>query len=224
VPLGLFAFVVIMAATFALLREGPVPAAARVTPVSSSYAMTAFVALAILLRPMLTPAEAATLPLPAAPMIAGAVPQPLDDKERALFSERQARAFKLSLTHEGRRAAVVIVVSDSFRAHHAPEVCARAHGKTVERLRSERVLPDLEAHTYLIDGGTQRGVYWFESAGATTDSLLDRTLARRGERWALVSLIIAGDALPSPKLLEALRAAVHPLVQQPGEPHGTEKR
>lgn len=229
-PLGVFGFTAVMTAAFSLMpREAAVPPQPS-TAIGrhASLWLSSFVVAAVMLRPLLTPADAAMLPLPATPVIAGAVAKPLDDKERALFQSHRARAFKYELVHEGRRAAVVIVVSDSFRAHHAPEVCARAHGHLVDRVRSERVMPELEVRTYLVDGGAQRGVYWFESAAATTDNLLDRTLARSGERWALVSLLVAGDALPSPAFLHSLRAAVAPLVQPPfvtsGASHGTENR
>ena len=216
-PLGLFAFVVIIGGAFVLLGRATTPTiepAPRLMRRGSAWRLASLVAFAFVLRPMLAPQPAHALPLPVEPRFPGATPLALDSKEKALFTSHHARAFKWQLTHEGRLATIVVVVSESFRAHHAPEVCSAAHGHRVDRLRSEPFSDGLTVKTYAIDSGAHRGLYWFESATEHTDSLFSRSLVPlRSERWALVSLVIAGDALPSAALVERVRAVVHPLVQ-----------
>ncbi len=223
-PLGVFNFIAVMSSSFALLRRpqaGPAPRPAR-TPLSQRrvFALTGCVAAAFVARPLLASKPAVAMTLPTTPELPGAKREALDAQERTLFESHHARAFKWSLTTSGRQVSVIIVVADSFRAHHAPEVCVAAHGRRVDRLRQETVA-GFPATTYAIDGGAHRGVYWFESAEEITDSLLARTLSsQRDARWALVSISIAGDALPSEAFLQTVHALAHTLVA-PGETHGT---
>ena len=224
-PLGLFNFVAVMATAFLFLRQKQTPAQRRNSrePISQrrALALITCLALAFVARPLLAPKPAIAMALPGSPDLPGARRELLDAQERTLFESHHARAFKWSLTSAGRKASVIIVVADSFRAHHAPEVCAAAHGHRVEQLRQQTV-GTLPATTYALDGDSHRGVYWFESENEITDSLFSRTVSpHRGDRWALVSIAIAGDALPSDALLQTVHTLAHQLVA-PGEPHGTE--
>lgn len=119
----------------------------------------------------------------------------LQDKERALFEAQGARASKWKFD----QGTLVIVVSSSFRAHHAPEVCMAAMGHRIALHGAANGVV-----TYGIDD-VHTGVYWFQSPTRSEPTLLGRALAGSNEPWALVSVVFDGAA--SAALLTQLSTA-----------------
>jgi hypothetical protein len=107
----------------------------------------------------------------------------------------------------------LLVVADSFRAHHAPEVCLAGSGHRIDGIRREDLGDSRPIKFIDIDQHQASAATWFQSSRNTTDSLMGRTLAEfvDGERrWALVSVLFDQPTTleSSSVLLRQLHAAV----------------
>jgi exosortase O len=138
-----------------------------------------------------------------------------EDKESRLFERHLAQqASKWHFRVGQSEGTLLVVVANSFRAHHAPEVCLASTGHTIDGVRRELLGPGLPIKFIDSDANHASTVTWFQSASATTDSLMQRTLAEllHGDRrWALVSVFFDGPATldaATSALLEQLHAAV----------------
>jgi exosortase O len=126
----------------------------------------------------------------------------LTSQEEGLFARHDASAVKYRFAG----GTFIIVISSSFRAHHAPEICMAAQGHTVELVAPGQ---------YTIDRA-QTGVYWFQSPTQRTTTLLGRALAdlTTHEPWALVSVVF-DTAEPDQTLLGELSTATSVALEQP---------
>src|SRR5262249_4035879 len=88
------------------------------------------------------------------------------------------------------------------RAPPAPAVSLAASGRRVDGVQAvdlggtvDAPHADFPARVVSVDRGQATGVYWFQSRGRTTGSVLERTMADvagRERRWALVSVLFEG--------------------------------
>jgi exosortase O len=117
----------------------------------------------------------------------------LEGQEAQLFMHHGARlAGKWQFRADGTAGTLLVVVADSFRAHHAPEICLAGAGHKIDGVRRVALGPHRPFHLIDIDGHRASAATWFQSARTMTDSLMRRTLAEflDGEqRWALVSVL-----------------------------------
>jgi exosortase O len=121
---------------------------------------------------------------------------PLTPAEESLTAAR-ALARKHRFDIDGLRGSVLVVVSRSWRAHHAPEHCLVAHGHVVTDAALLAFAPDLTARTAAVDGHARLAAF-FVSPTRTTPDVLERVLrdvVLRERPWASVSLLL--DPLPS---------------------------
>lgn len=222
VPLGVFGFAAACALAVLLVRRLPAHAAVTSDPaVGRPLGLTVLapVALLLLLATFTTTgaprsATVATVALrwPASWQTA---PLGLDRNETRLFAQHGARyAGKWRFQAGDATGTLIVVVADSFRAHHAPEICLASAGHTLEGTRREELGPGWPARIVDLDGGRATAVSWFQSRRHTTDSLMRRTLAELAEgdaRWALVSVLFDRPAALDPAtrtLLTRLHATI----------------
>jgi exosortase O len=221
-PLGVFGFVMACALAVVLVRRLPARPADRPgdAALERPLGLGALPLLGMLLG-LATLGTGGTQPrgfalaeirLPAAWSL---TPLPLEDKESRLFERHLAQqASKWRFRLGQREGTLLVVVADSFRAHHAPEVCLASAGHKIDGVRRELLAPGLPIRLIDTDAYRTSIATWFQSASTTTDSLLQRTLAEllHGDRrWALVSVFFdqatSLDAETS-TLLQQLHAAV----------------
>lgn len=154
-------------------------------------------------------------------------PLTLSAGEQEIFARFGAQAGKWRLA----RGSLIVVRAPgltAFRAHHPPEVCLLAAGLrvvqteplalssnvTVRHLRLAEHSPASRPEAGELSQGRQ-GLYWFQSASATTPDILRRIIhqLRRPEPWLMVTWL--GDAedgtRPSitPQELAALAREIH---------------
>jgi exosortase O len=154
-------------------------------------------------------------------------PLALDEKEARLFGHHGARhAGKWRFRAGPATGRLLVVVADSFRAHHAPETCLVGAGHTIDGVARAELSPGRPLRLIETDGHRAMAATWFQSARTTTDSLMQRTLAELGggeQRWALVSVLFDGSPRLDPStraLLEDVHAAVAASLASPS-PKGT---
>jgi exosortase O len=222
-PLGVFGFIAACGLAVVLLRRLPIEVVGHPVPLGPPLRSGAFMLAGLFVflslakstsaegRPVRSfqPAE---LRFPAGWVTA---PLALDGKETTLFERNQAQQVgKWRWRAGARHGSLLVVVADSFRSHHAPEVCLAASGHRVDHIRREILEAGVPIKLIDLEHPQASAATWFQSAGATTDSLIDRTLAEflAGERrWALVSVLFDEPTTLDPStsaLLKRLHAAV----------------
>ncbi|MEM7134487.1 MAG: exosortase O [Chloroflexota bacterium] len=127
----------------------------------------------------------------------------------------------------GVTGTMLLISSQSWRAHHRPERCFEVKGLSVDELRTHIVTPNIATATFPVrllslGAGTERNthsaVYWFQSTNRITDDYATRMwadLALQPERWILVSVLLDNvsvsstlDATHLDELYRALATAV----------------
>jgi exosortase O len=234
VPLGVLGFVGACALGLALLRrtgrvvhlqagQGIVahePGLARpawLTPLL----VAAVLVMALLYAPK--PAEASGQPLPVSIFPPGLATEPwtlTPGEQKWLADSGVETAERWRFEWRGLKGSLLLVTSDTWRAHHRPERCFEVYGLTVEGSRTELVAPDFPVRLLSLGSGKNRellsAAYWLQSAGQTTDDYAARIwadLAPRRERWVLVTILFDRAVDPgsdgSQALYTALRGVVH---------------
>jgi exosortase O len=232
-PLGVFGFVVACALAVFLVRRLPAHGpAGKATPARPlGVGLWPLSALLLTLATGSAHGEAparavgrADIRLPAAWQV---TPLPLDEKAARLFTHHGgAHAGKWRFQAGQATGMLLVVVADSFRAHHAPETCLAGAGHTIDGVRRVELGPGRPLRLIEVDGHRVSAATWFQSARTTTDSLMQRTLAEltgREQRWALVSVLFDGAPRFDPAsraLLEDLHAAVAASLAS-SDPKGT---
>lgn len=176
-------------------------------------------------RPLPSSAQLSLPPQP--PGSLTGTPLPLSAGEQEIFSRFGAQAGKWRLA-QGSLIVVRAPGLTAFRAHHPPEVCllaaglrvvqteplALSPGLTVRHLRLAERSPAQPPEAGELARGRQ-GLYWFQSASATTPDILRRIVnqLRRPEPWLMVTWL--GDAEDgarppiTPPELAALAREIH---------------
>ncbi len=197
-PLGVFGFVASSALALLFVRHLPPAVDAPVRLARPFRAGAVLLAMSLgalgLARPRAArehpPPQPTAIQLPEGWTVS---PLPMTPKEEELFGRHDARRVSKWRFHAGElEGALMVLVADSFRAHHAPEVCLAGAGHRIDEVRQEALAPGLPLKLVDIDHRAATGAYWFQSAHRTTDALLTRTLAELsgGERrWALVYVL-----------------------------------
>jgi exosortase O len=119
----------------------------------------------------------------------------------------------------GLTGSLLMVTSDTWRAHHRPERCFEVYGLTVEGSRTELVAPDFPVRLLSLGSGKNGALlpaaYWLQSAGQTTDDYATRIwadLAPQRERWVLVTILFDGAVDPGSNGPETLYTALRDVV------------
>lgn len=231
VPLGVLGFGAVCAAALLLLRRQPpladnalaalvekisLPRPAWLTP---ALALT-ILALALLYAPRpqtglsqppaqwTFPAELTTEPMPLNPAeIAWLTRDGADSADRRRFEWR------------GITGSMILITSQTWRAHHRPERCFEVYGLSLNNSRTHLV--DTRFPLRFVALGDSAGQnlvsasYWFQSSTRTTDDYATRIwadLSPQRERWVLVSILFDNVRDPADPALQTLVAVLHQAV------------
>ena len=109
--------------------------------------------------------------------------------------------------------SMLLVTSQTWRAHHRPERCFEVKGLAVDDLRTHLVDPDFPIRIVALGQGNQHNthsaVYWFQSTAQITADYGTRMwadVAPKRQRWVLVALLFDDNRPPD-------RAALAPFYQ-----------
>jgi len=192
------------------LQRAPV---LRGSSIASVMLWVGLVVLSVLSPPLRASEEAvrSTFDLTLPPSIESA-PLSLTSAETSFYAiHPRTVARKWRIRYGGSEGSLLIVYGESWRAHHAPELCLAAHGYKVTSLKSVDLSANLSLNAVDIDGGEHSAFYWFQSRLGTTSSLLERfqrDIVSRDKHWVLVSVLLDSSVQidePGPRrLLELL--------------------
>jgi exosortase/archaeosortase family protein len=119
----------------------------------------------------------------------------------------------------GVRGSMILITSTTWRAHHRPERCFEVYGLSIDDSRTHLAGPDFPLRVVALGEGSDRfgAVYWFQSAGQTTDDYGSRIwadLTPERERWVLVSILFDNVEEPRAAEMEAFYNALHEAVER----------
>ncbi|HSG20327.1 MAG TPA: exosortase O, partial [Burkholderiaceae bacterium] len=229
VPLGVLGFVVACAAAVVLLRRQPVctpaavdsPRPALEHPLWLAPGLAAVVlAMSLIYTPR--PYVGLSQPPPAWDFPAELVTEPMPlkpDEIDWLTRDGADSADRLSFRWRSISGSMILITSNTWRAHHRPERCFEVYGLSFDDSRSHLVSSDFPLRFVALGKGDGQSFlsasYWFQSAGRTTDDYATRIwvdLAPRRQRWVLVSILLDGLYDPNDPDLQALYTTLHQTV------------
>ncbi len=88
--------------------------------------------------------------------------------------------------------SMLIVASDTWHAHHPPELCFVGNGFKVDKMNSTLLNNTIHARWLSLQDGDLSATYWFQSAEETTDNFISRLwedITHQNKTWVLVSVL-----------------------------------
>jgi len=120
-----------------------------------------------------------------------------------------------------RRGSVLMITSDTWRAHHRPERCFEAYGLTVDQAYSTLLSADFPLRVVYLNAAQQRyhysAVYWLQAPGRVTDDYATRIwsdLVPQRQTWILVTILFDTAVDPTRSDLHGLYHELRQTVAQ----------
>lgn len=240
VPLGVLGFAAACAALVWMLRrfvptdsdpQSPIEAAAAPEALRPRWLlpalMTAILALAALYTPRPQVAAAQSLGKIHFPEGLAVEPWPFSPDEIAWLSADgplSASRWRFTWDQGGdspRSGSLLLITSDTWRAHHRPERCFETYGLSVDQSRSELLGPDFPLRLVYLSAAQKRfhytAVYWLQAPGRVTDDYATRIwsdLSPQRQTWVLVTILFDSAVNPTRPDLQALYLALRHSVAQ----------
>jgi hypothetical protein len=166
-------------------------------------------------------------------------PLPLKpDENEWLTRDGADSADRMRFEYRGISGSMILITSQTWRAHHRPERCFEVYGLTLNDSRAHLVDPDFplrfvslgdaphlnpppvgkEEEVPLPSGGARGGLsasYWFQSANQTTDDYGTRIwadLAPQRNKWVLVSILFDETVDPQDEDLQDFYQMLHQTI------------
>jgi exosortase O len=231
VPLGVLGFVGACAAAVGLLRWASRTDAGRlasdpltqlVRPAWLPVLLSAlFLAMALLYVPRPQPALAQSIATYQFPAELQAQPWPLSTQELAwLNQDAPVSAERWRFEWRGEPGSMLLVASDTWRAHHHPERCFQVYGLAIESFSTYLAAQDFPMQVLSLKNrqkdSPMTAVFWLQSRGEITDDYAARMwaeLSPKHQPWVLVTVLFDHAVDPrspdSSTFFSALRQAVH---------------
>jgi exosortase O len=97
---------------------------------------------------------------------------------------------------QGYTGSLLLITSDTWRAHHRPERCFEAYGLTVEQSYSRLLQDDFPFRQVALSAPRRSdrytAVYWLQAPGRLTDDYATRIwsdLSPQRQTWVLVTIL-----------------------------------
>jgi exosortase O len=231
IPLGVIGFGAACAGAVFMLRRGPdITALENLAPLNRRpypLWLSPLLALALLLmiasytsRPQtgLTQAPLAWR-FPTA-LITEPLPLKSDEVEW-LTRDGAESAERYRFEWRGLSGTMILITSNTWRAHHRPERCFEVYGLSLDASQTYLVNPNFPLRWVSLGDGTGlrqlSAAYWFQSREQTTDDYGTRIwadLAVQRQRWVLVSILFDETPEPNTPEVQALVLSLHQGVAQ----------
>lgn len=120
-----------------------------------------------------------------------------------------------------QRGSVLMITSDTWRAHHRPERCFEAYGLTVDQAYSTLLSTDFPLRVVYLNAAQERyhysAVYWLQAPGRVTDDYATRIwsdLNPQRQTWVLVTILFDTAVDPTRPDLQGLYHELRQTVAQ----------
>jgi exosortase O len=135
-----------------------------------------------------------------------------------------ANRWRFTWSEEGqtsRHGSVLMITSDTWRAHHRPERCFEAYGLTVDQAYSTLLDPEFPVRVLYLSADQDRyhytAAYWLQAPGRVTDDYATRIwsdLTPQRQTWVLVTVLFDTAVHPTRDDLKGLYDALRQTVAQ----------
>jgi exosortase O len=120
-----------------------------------------------------------------------------------------------------RHGSLLLITSDTWRAHHRPERCFEAYGMKVDQSHSTLLSPDFPVRVVNLSAAQERyhysAVYWLQAPGRVTDDYATRIwsdLSPQRQTWVLVTILFDSTVDPTRPDLQELYDGLRLTVAQ----------
>lgn len=117
----------------------------------------------------------------------------LSPKEESFFQTQGLRALtKRKFEWQGKHGSLLVVIADSFRAHHDPVLCLAGGGLHIQSLKTQLIAPGFPIRHVRLSDPERVATFWFQSPQKITEDFSARVWDElwNGEGpWALVSVV-----------------------------------
>ena len=113
--------------------------------------------------------------------------------------------------------SMLMVASDTWQAHHPPELCFTGNGFKVDRMESRVINDSINARWLSLQNGTLSAAYWFQSSQSTTDDFISRIWERMTQRdrtWVMVSILFDDAEKPDGKEIEDFSKIIYQTINR----------
>jgi len=200
-PLGVVGFILASFATWVILQKVPqhssLPSITTVNPKNQksklNWLLTTVIILGVVgqFQPLqLNQSKITSIDLPAEIKTEKLALSPAE----ANFFNNSANPLvqKLNFKSEQLSGSMLMVVSDTWQAHHPPELCFTGNGLKVDSMHSQLINDSINARWLSLQNSQLSATYWFQSAESTTDDFVSRIwehISHHDKTWVLVSIL-----------------------------------
>jgi exosortase O len=148
---------------------------------------------------------------------------PLTSQEQELFGDSAAERIPLGIATKQKfefgnlSGSMLLVSSNSWRSHHAPELCFVGNGFKIDNMGSSQLTAGFPVRWLNLEQGKMSAIYWFQSPSQITDQLLNRIwgeISSHDRNWMMVSILFdQKQAIDNAEVIafsNSIRAALFP--------------
>lgn len=113
--------------------------------------------------------------------------------------------------------SMLMVASNTWQAHHPPELCLTGNGLKVDRMDSKIINDSINARWLSLQNGTLSAIYWFQSSQSTTDDFIFRIwehVSQRDKTWVMVSILFNDVENPDGKKIEDFSNIIYQTIDR----------
>ena len=124
---------------------------------------------------------------------------------------------KLRFTTNNLSGSMLIVGSNTWQAHHPPELCLAGNGLKIDTMRSQLINNRINARWLSLQNGALSATYWFQSSDKTTDDFISRLgdyITHSNKTWVLVSVLFDHPENPNSTEIKDFTNTIYETIQQ----------
>ena len=137
----------------------------------------------------------------------------------ANFFDNPANPFVQKLRFQSHQlsGSMLMVASNSWQAHHPPELCFLGNGFKVDNMESQLISDSINARWLSLQDGELSATYWFQSDRETTDDFISRIwehITHRNKTWVLISILFDDSENPNSTEIQSFANTIYQTIDQ----------
>lgn len=143
---------------------------------------------------------------------------PLTATEAQFFNKQNTSwVEKLRFNSNSLSGSMLIVKSDTWQAHHPPELCLMGNGLKIDSMNSKHLNDSINARWLSLEDEKLSATYWFQSSEITTDDFIARIwdhITHHDKTWVLVSVLFDRQENPDSKTIKDFTNTIYRTINQ----------
>ena len=124
---------------------------------------------------------------------------------------------KLRFKTDNLSGSMLMVASNSWQAHHPPELCFTGNGFKVDHMDSKLINDSINVRWLSLQNGELSATYWFQSDQGTTDDFISRIwehISHRNKTWVLVSVLFDNAENPDSNAVKNFSNTIYKAINK----------